>query len=57
MALKDVWKYAAEVSGALSVEICGMMWMLKLCATSLDFHKQVCFHNYVLAIVYCLHRL
>ena len=45
MALKDEWKCAAEVSGALSVEICGITWMLKLCATSLDFQKQVCFHN------------
>ena len=44
-ALKDEWKCAAEVSGALSVEICGMTWMLKLCATSLDFQKQVSFHN------------
>ena len=44
MALKDVWKCAAEVSGALSVETCGMTWMLKLCATSSDFRTQVCFH-------------
>ena len=42
MALKDVWKCAAEVSGALSVEISGMMWMLKLSATSSDFQTQVC---------------
>ena len=34
MALKDVWKCVAEVSGALSVETCGMRWMLKLYATS-----------------------
>jgi hypothetical protein len=40
-ALKDVWKCAAEVSGALYVEICGMTWMLKLCATSWDSQKQV----------------
>ena len=51
MALKDVWKCAAEVNGALSVEICGMMWMLKLCATSLDFHKQVCIIIIYLCIV------
>ena len=42
MALKDEWKCAAEVSGALSVEIYGIMWMLKLCATSWDFQIQVC---------------
>ena len=41
-ALKDEWKCAAEVSGALSVEICGMIWMLRLCATSWDFQIQVC---------------
>ena len=44
MALKDVWKCAAEATGALSVEICGMTWMQKLCATSLDFRTQVSFH-------------
>ena len=42
MALKDEWKCAAEVSGALSVEICGIMWMLKLYVISLDFQGQVC---------------
>ena len=42
MALKDVWKCAAEVSGALSVEICGITWMLKLYVISWDFQKQVC---------------
>ena len=42
MALKDMWKCAAEVSGALSVEISGMMWMLKLSVTSLDSQPQVC---------------
>ena len=48
-ALKDVWKCAAEVSGVLSVEICGMTWMLKLCATSLGSQKQVSFHNWLLS--------
>jgi hypothetical protein len=42
-APKDVWKCVAEVSGALSVEIYGMMWMLKLCATSWDSQTQVCY--------------
>ena len=42
MALKDVWKCAMGVSGALSVEIHGTMWMLKLSATSSDFQPQVC---------------
>ena len=41
-ALKDVWKCAAEVSGALSVEIYGITWMLKLYVISWDFQKQVC---------------
>jgi hypothetical protein len=52
-ALKDAWKCAVGVSGALSVEICGMTWMLKLCATSSDSQKQVCFHNHKVA-GYCL---
>ena len=39
VALKDVWKCAADVSGALSVEICGITWMLKLYVISWDFQK------------------
>ena len=42
MALKGVWKCATGVCGALSVEICGTMWMLKLSVTSLDSQPQVC---------------
>ena len=50
MALKDVWKCATGVSGALSVEICGTIWTLKLSATSLDSQPQVGFHNIVLHV-------
>ena len=41
MALKDVWKFALEEHGALSVMMTGMMLMLKLCVTSWALHKQV----------------
>ena len=51
MAVKDVWKCAAEVSGALSVEIHGMMWTLKLSVTSLDFQLQVCSLGYFLELI------
>ena len=47
MALKDVWKCATGVCGALSVEICGTTWMLKLSATSSASQPQVGFHIHV----------
>ena len=34
--LKDEWKSATTMYGAASVMICGMQWMQKLPATSLD---------------------
>ena len=47
MAPKDVWKCAMGVCGALSVEICGTTWTLKLSVTSLDSQPQVGFHIYM----------
>ena len=40
--LQDVWKYAVEEYGALSVMITGMILMLKLYAINWVFHEQVC---------------
>ena len=40
--LQDVWKYAVEEHGALSVMTTGMILMLKLYAINWVLHEQVC---------------
>ena len=42
--VQDVWKFAVEVNGALSVMTSGITLMLKLYAISWALQEQVCHH-------------